>query len=122
MSENCPTHEIPFKFIPPGTSKRTGRAYKGFWICPQQGCKEKPDEHKPAPAFDDFDKSLEKISEDEKWDDIGKKKNRSLLASTIIPAFIRSEKPVDWKLLSDAEAWALTGKIPTNMDNLDIQF
>ena len=26
------------KWVPPGTSKRTGKAYKGFYGCPTRGC------------------------------------------------------------------------------------
>jgi len=38
----CATHNLEFVYIPDGISKRTGRPYAGFWVCPFKGCKEKP--------------------------------------------------------------------------------
>ena len=30
---DCPIHGSPMKWIPPGVSKKTGKAYSGFWSC-----------------------------------------------------------------------------------------
>ena len=40
--DNCPVHNQPFKIIPAGISKSTGRPYPAFEACPVQGCREKP--------------------------------------------------------------------------------
>ena len=42
-SRSCSLHGIG-KFVPPGTSKRTGKPYQGFWACETQGCKPTEDE------------------------------------------------------------------------------
>jgi len=35
----CPAcGSLKDKWVPPGTSKRTGKAYKGFYGCPTRGC------------------------------------------------------------------------------------
>lgn len=34
----CPNHHAS-KFVPAGTSKRTGKAYAAFWGCTEMGCK-----------------------------------------------------------------------------------
>lgn len=39
---NCPIHGVPFKTVPAGVSKSTGRPYNAFEACPERGCKEKP--------------------------------------------------------------------------------
>jgi hypothetical protein len=39
---NCPIHNLPFKLIPAGISKTTGKPYNAFYACPERGCKEKP--------------------------------------------------------------------------------
>lgn len=39
---NCPIHNVPFKLVPAGTSKTTGKPYNAFWACPERGCREKP--------------------------------------------------------------------------------
>lgn len=38
----CPTHGVPFKLIPAGVSKATGRPYSAFYACPERGCRQKP--------------------------------------------------------------------------------
>ena len=38
----CPVHDIEFRLVPAGVSKRTGKAYPAFYVCEIEGCKEKP--------------------------------------------------------------------------------
>ena len=40
----CSVHG-PGKFVPPGTSKKTGKPYSGFWACTNRDCK--PQEVEP---------------------------------------------------------------------------
>ena len=40
----CPDHNEPWKHVPAGTSKTTGRPYGAFWACPERGCKARPSE------------------------------------------------------------------------------
>ena len=40
--ENCPVHNVPFKQVPAGVSKTTGKPYSAFMACPERGCREKP--------------------------------------------------------------------------------
>lgn len=49
METNCPVHNVPFKLVPAGVSKKTGRPYGAFYACPERGCQQKPDANfKPA--------------------------------------------------------------------------
>jgi hypothetical protein len=41
-SSVCPRHHVPWRFVPAGISKRSGRAYSEFWTCPEPGCDERP--------------------------------------------------------------------------------
>ena len=41
-SRSCSVHG-PAKWVPPGTSKKTGKPYNGFWSCQSQGCQPKGD-------------------------------------------------------------------------------
>lgn len=38
----CPTHRVPFREVPGGVSKRTGKAYQAFWACPERDCDQRP--------------------------------------------------------------------------------
>jgi len=38
----CKIHKVDFKLIPAGVSKKTGRPYPAFEVCPVEGCNEKP--------------------------------------------------------------------------------
>ncbi len=38
----CPVHHVPWKTVPAGTSKKTGRAYEAFRACPEMGCDKRP--------------------------------------------------------------------------------
>jgi len=36
----CSVHQVAMRYVPPGVSARTGRAYAGFWRCTRRGCEE----------------------------------------------------------------------------------
>ena len=38
----CPVHRVPWRSVPAGISKRTGRSYAAFLACPEPGCDERP--------------------------------------------------------------------------------
>ena len=44
----CPDHGQPFKWVPPGFSKKTGEPYEGFWSCQTRGCRRKPNQNAGA--------------------------------------------------------------------------
>lgn len=39
---HCPVHSVPWKTVPGGVSKKTGRPYGEFQACPIQGCDQRP--------------------------------------------------------------------------------
>ena len=41
-SGSCPVHRLPWRTVPAGVSKRTGRPYAAFTACPEAGCDERP--------------------------------------------------------------------------------
>ena len=41
-NEGCPIHNVEFKVIEAGISRKTGRPYNSFVVCPVEGCKERP--------------------------------------------------------------------------------
>ncbi len=38
----CPVHNEPWRLVPAGVSKSTGRSYDAFRACPVKGCRERP--------------------------------------------------------------------------------
>lgn len=44
---NCPIHNIPFKLVPAGYSKKKQKSYNAFYACQIQGCKERPPKEVP---------------------------------------------------------------------------
>lgn len=38
----CPVHHQDWKYIPAGTSKKSGRPYEAFYACPVNGCTQRP--------------------------------------------------------------------------------
>ena len=38
----CPVHHQPWKTVPAGVSKKTGRAYTAFLVCQESGCEQRP--------------------------------------------------------------------------------
>jgi hypothetical protein len=39
---SCPVHRVPWRTVPAGVSKRTGRSYAAFVACSEPGCDERP--------------------------------------------------------------------------------
>jgi hypothetical protein len=39
---SCPIHGSPWRTVPAGVSKKTGRPYAAFAACPELGCDERP--------------------------------------------------------------------------------
>ena len=46
----CPVHRVPWRAVPAGVSKKTGRAYSAFQVCPESGCDERPADSARRPA------------------------------------------------------------------------
>lgn len=38
----CPEHGTPWRLVPAGISKKSGKRYNAFWTCSTQGCDIKP--------------------------------------------------------------------------------
>jgi hypothetical protein len=38
----CPVHHVPWRTVPAGVSKRTGKAYDAFQACPERDCDQRP--------------------------------------------------------------------------------
>ena len=38
----CPIHHLAWKIVPAGVSKKSGRAYAAFAVCPESGCEQRP--------------------------------------------------------------------------------
>jgi hypothetical protein len=58
----CPIHNTEFKFVPAGTSKKTGKPYPGFYACSTMGCKEKPTQAQQATPDAKFNRSLDETA------------------------------------------------------------
>jgi hypothetical protein len=41
-SASCPVHRQPWRTVPAGVSKKTGKSYSAFLVCPESGCEERP--------------------------------------------------------------------------------
>lgn len=41
-TQPCASHGWTWKWVPPGTSKKTGNPYSGFWACNVRGCDQRP--------------------------------------------------------------------------------
>lgn len=46
----CPVHRVPWRTVPAGVSKKTGRPYSAFQVCPESGCDERPTDNARRPA------------------------------------------------------------------------
>jgi hypothetical protein len=40
--DGCPVHHTPWKTVPAGVSKKTGKPYDAFQACSEMGCNERP--------------------------------------------------------------------------------
>lgn len=38
----CPFHRVPWRSVPAGISRKTGRSYASFVACPEPGCDQRP--------------------------------------------------------------------------------
>ena len=38
----CPVHRVPWKTVPAGVSKKSGKPYAAFMACPERGCDQRP--------------------------------------------------------------------------------
>lgn len=38
----CPVHHVPWKTVPAGISKKSGKPYEAFLACPERGCDQRP--------------------------------------------------------------------------------
>jgi hypothetical protein len=38
----CPVHRLPWRTVPAGVSKKSGRPYAAFLACQEPGCDERP--------------------------------------------------------------------------------
>lgn len=95
----CSVHNQPWKTVPGGISKKTGRPYNAFLACPQQGCPEKPPKE-TGPAGD-FSRSLDNAASniDEK------KKGEAMGRNNIAHAMIRAGFLPTFENLTAAETW-----------------
>lgn len=46
----CPVHRLSWRTVPAGVSKKTGRPYSAFQVCPESGCDERPADSARRPA------------------------------------------------------------------------
>jgi hypothetical protein len=42
LSDVCPIHNVPWKLVPAGISKKTGNEYSAFKACSTAGCDQRP--------------------------------------------------------------------------------
>lgn len=42
VDQLCPIHRTPWKTVPAGVSKKTGKPYSAFQACSTQGCDQRP--------------------------------------------------------------------------------
>lgn len=46
----CDIHNLPWKTVPPGVSRKTGKPYPAFQVCQVKDCKERPPQKTSAVA------------------------------------------------------------------------
>jgi hypothetical protein len=39
---SCPVHHLAWRTVPAGISKKTGKPYGAFLVCPESSCEERP--------------------------------------------------------------------------------
>lgn len=66
----CPEHQIEWKTIPAGVSKKTGNPYASFKVCPVKDCMLKPpkEDQDESTAWLDDDKPNVSVAEKPDWD------------------------------------------------------
>ena len=104
---SCPVHNLPFRLIPAGTSKKTGRSYTAFWACPERGCPEKPEEGKtptytPSPSMNvkPYIPNPALVKEEPDWEKITEGKVRHGVVCAMLQAGRSKEE-----ILEDYEMW-----------------
>lgn len=118
---NCPLHDQPFKLIPAGTSKKTGKPYGAFFTCQVMGCREKPTEAPKAPQIakssptGTFKQGLEGLAAVEDGQSQGKRMNRSNMAARALTGVIQKQGEIPWQMLKDLEHWVDTGREPSEI-------
>jgi hypothetical protein len=50
----CHAHGVDWKLIAAGTSKKTGKRYNAFYVCPERDCDEKPEWKPKDDAVEDL--------------------------------------------------------------------
>ena len=60
----CPKHNVEFKLIPAGVSRKTNRPYVAFFTCPERDCNEKPPKGTPVVETPKLNQTQNKILED----------------------------------------------------------
>lgn len=48
----CEVHDVAWRLVPAGVSRKTGKPYNAFWACPEQGCNERPPRNAPVNMVD----------------------------------------------------------------------
>jgi len=112
----CPIHQ-QVKFVPPGVSAKTGKAYQGFFCCPERGCEERPPKNATAP----MQRPVQSVGPQRpaapppraaapNWDKIAEGKCRS----TVLDAWIMSQRPLDdfWPIERDLVRYKMSGDHP----------
>jgi len=110
----CPVHQVEWKLVPAGVSKRTGKAYSAFMVCPVKDCTEKPkldaqasSSPKSSPTGT-FSQGLDGLSAVEAEQQRGRRMNRSNLASAAIQAGLQ----FNFATMNKWERWVDTGVNP----------
>ena len=114
----CPEHQ-QVKFVPPGTSTKTGQPvpYDGFFCCPVKGCKQRPPKNASAP----MQRPVQSVGPQSvaapppmavtpNWDKIAEGKCRSL----VLCAWIQSGRPMGdfWASERDFIVYMMQGRPP----------
>ena len=88
MNHVCPIHNEPWKTIPSGISKKTGRSYNSFQVCPHKDCTEKPSRvelNDSDPIDHAIKQTYESISDIKPdWDAIARGKVRNSVACALL--------------------------------------
>lgn len=110
----CPDHQ-QVKFVPPGVSNKTGKAYTGFFCCPVKGCEQRPPKEpgnvqRSQPPVRAAGPAPSKPQPAPDWSRIAEGKCRSLAIS----AWIQAGKELDgfWEVEKDIIRYMMTGSTP----------
>lgn len=103
----CEVHALDMKLIPAGVSKKTGKPYNAFYVCPVDGCK-----WKPAPVTAGWSAVREQVAQKvapekasmtpEMWEEKEQRKNKNILLQVAFKAAVEltpKNNPYDPELL-----------------------